>query len=125
MNMRMKIEQLTPRDIKYLKRDIEILKLRKKTFLTLGIVLSILFAIGLAGTILLGFAVYNELKGGDTTSAYFLFILFDSLVGSLTGLCLVGAVAMFVLRGTLLNKKIDKRQRIIDDYDDFHQNNQQ
>ena len=123
--MRMKIEQLTPRDIKYLKRDIEILKLRKRTFLTLGIVLLVLFVIGLAGTIALGFGVYNELKSGDTTTAYFLFLLFDSLVGSLTALCLIGGVALLVLRGALLNKKIDKRQRIIDDYEDYHQNNQQ
>lgn len=118
--MRKRLEAFTERDIKNLKRDIEICEGRKKVFLTLGIIFLVLFVIGVAGTILLGFAVYNELKNGEPSAAYFLFILFDSLVGSLTVLFLIGAIALFVVRAVIFGKQIEKRQRLIDEYEDLH-----
>ena len=118
--MRKRLEVLTPRDIRNFKRDIEICQKRKKIFLVIGIILLILFLIGVAGTILLGIGVYKEIKDGDPSAAYFLYILFDSLVGSLTVLCFIGMVAMFVLRGVLLDKQIEKRKRLIEDYEDLH-----
>ena len=111
---------MTPRDIRNFKRDIEICQKRKKTFLVIGIVLLILFLIGVAGTILLGIGVYKEIKDGNPSAAYFLYILFDSLVGSLAVLCFIGTVAMFVLRGVLLDKQIEKRKRLIEDYKELH-----
>ena len=118
--MRKRLEALTPRDIRNFKRDIEICQKRKKTFLVIGIILLILFLIGVAGTILLGIGVYKEIKDGNPSAAYFLYILFDSLVGSLTVLCFIGMVSMFVLRGVLLDKQIEKRKRLIEDYEDLH-----
>lgn len=118
--MRKRVEALSPIDVKHLKRDIDIIEGRKKAFLVVGLVLLFLFIAALVGTIFLGIAAYNELKSEDYQSAYFLYVMFDSIVGSLAVLLLIGSVAMFVVRGVIFNKQIEKRRRVIEEYEELH-----
>ena len=82
--MRKRLETLTPRDVKNMKRDIEIIKKRKKAFLIVGFVLLGLFIASVIGLVFLGIGTYTALQNEEWQAAYFLFILFDSLVGSLS-----------------------------------------
>ena len=118
--MRKRLETLTPRDVKNMKRDIEIIEKRKKAFLIVGFVLLGLFVASIVGLVFLGIGTYNALQNEEWQAAYFLFILFDSLVGSLSVLFLIGFIALFVIRGVLLDKQIEKRRRLIEDYEDLH-----
>lgn len=118
--MRKRLETLTPRDVKNMKRDIEIIKKRKKAFLIVGFVLLGLFIASVIGLVFLGIGTYTALQNEEWAAAQFLFILFDSLVGSLSVLFLIGFIAMFVIRGVLLDKQIEKRRRLIEDYEDLH-----
>ena len=83
----------------------------------------VLFIVSLVGTIFLGIGVYNEIKAGNTYSAYFLYILFDYLVGALAGLFFIAFLAMFILRGVLFGKKIENRLNLIEDYEEYKSNN--
>ena len=118
--MRKRLETLTPRDIKNYKRDIEALENRKKLFLILGFVFLALFIACLVGSILLGIAIYNELGKDEFGHIYFLFAIFDTFAITFTVLFAVGFIAMFVLRVVLIGKQIDKRKRIVEDYEDLH-----
>ena len=116
---RKKLEELTAMDIRNFKRDIENYKAKQRTFLILGFVFLVLFLVGLVATIFLGFGVYRELREGDMQTAYFLFLLFDTIVGGLTLIFMFVFILMFVLRGALFNSKIDNRRRLIEDYEDM------
>lgn len=119
---RKKVEDLSKMDIKHLKEDVETLKQRQNTFKTLGIVFAVLAGVSLIGTILLAVGVYLELKDGNRATAAFLFTLFDSLVGSLFLIFVAASITFFVLKGTMLEKKIAKRNRIIENYEEIHRN---
>lgn len=116
---RKRVEELTDADIRHFKREIEGYKQKQTLFLILGFVFMVLFIVSLVGTIFLGIGVYNEIKSGDTYSAYFLYILFDSLVGSLAFIFLIAFIAMFILRGALFGKKIENRLNLIEDYEEY------
>ena len=119
---RKRVEELTDADIRHFKREIEGYKQKQTLFLILGFVFIVLFIVSLIGTIFLGIGVYNEIKAGNTYSAYFLYIVFDSLVGSLAFIFFIAFLAMFILRGALFGKKIEKienRLNLIEDYEEY------
>ena len=120
---RKRVEELTDADIRHFKREIEGYKSKQSLFLILGFIFMILFIAALIGSILLGIGVYNRASAGDFTSAYVLFVFLDTFVGTLAGLFFIAFLAMFILRGALFGKKIENRLNLIEDYEEYKNNN--
>ena len=114
--MSVHIENLTERDIRHFKKDIENYRKKQQLFLTLGFIflgLFILFLVmGILGT------VFFSQELSEKSINFALIAMMESGY-SLATLFMIGFIAMFVLRGALFNGKISNRQRAIEDWEEY------
>lgn len=118
--MRKKIEQLTERDIRKFKRDIEGYEKTKRLFLTMGFVamgLAIFFLV-----IAIVFGVFAGISGLDMNDffSYEYFGVFLSLcitTASFSSSFFIYMLLMFILRSVLFAKKTANRQYLIEEYE--------
>ena len=120
--MGIKIERLTDRDIRDFRREIEGYKKRQKTFLALGFVFLGLTILFIALSILFGILMFGYTE--SYISLYLMYCLF-SLTVSLGTLTLIGMIAMFIVRGAVFNKKIENRERAIEEYEYYKKEQKQ
>ena len=118
---RKKLEEYTSHDIKEFKRDIEKYQKTQRLFLILGFVFAALFIVSVFATVFLGILTYINLRDHEYYAAQYLFILFDSVVGSLAFIFCFAFVAMFIVRSAAFNGKIENRRRIIEDWDELQE----
>ena len=118
---RKKIEEYTNHDIKEFKRDIEKYQKAQRLFLILGFVFVALFIVSVFATVFIGILTYINFRDHEYYAAHFLFVIFDSVVGSLAFLFLLAFNAMFIIRSAAFNGKIENRRRIIEDWDELQE----
>ena len=117
--MSVNVNELTERDIRNYKRDIESYRKRQDAFLVLGFVFLGLFIIclvvGILGAVAFVKAIDNENAARIISGALMMEIGFAfSVIFSLA------MIAMFVLRAALFGRKIENRQRIIEEWEIDH-----
>ena len=126
---RLKIEQMTDRDVRKFKRDIEGYEKTKKLFLLMAYIAMALMILFLALAIMFGvFAGIAGQKMNDVFS-YEYFGLYVGLCTTCAGFSssfFIYMLLMFILRSVLFKKKIENRQFAIEEYEIYQKehNNQ-
>ena len=127
--MRLRIEQMTDRDVRKYKRDIEGYEKTKKLFLLMAYIAMALMILFLALAIMFGvFAGIAGQKMNDVFS-YEYFGLYVGLCTTCAGFSssfFIYMLLMFILRSVLFKKKIENRQFAIEEYEIYQKehNNQ-
>ena len=118
--MRLRIEQMTDRDVRKYKRDIEGYEKTKKLFLLMAYIAMALMILFLALAIMFGvFAGIAGQKMNDVFS-YEYFGLYVGLCTTCAGFSssfFIYMLLMFILRSVLFKKKIENRQFAIEEYE--------
>ena len=112
--MGVKVENLTDRDIRHYKRDIENYKARQKLFLTLGFVFLGVFLVLIAGSVVFGIFSFSK-ESFDVGMFSLMYVCMTFAV-----VFMVAFIAMFILRNALFMRKIENRNRLIEDYEELH-----
>ena len=128
MGRRLKIEQMTERDVRKFKREIEGYEKTKKLFLAMGFVALGLVALFLILAILFG--VFAGIAGSNMSDVfeYEYFGMYLSLCitcATFASTAFVWMLLMFVLRVTLFKKKTENRLFYIEEYEIYQKEHAQ
>ena len=128
MGRRLKIEQMTERDVRRFKKDIEGYEKTKKLFLTMGIIAMVLMIVFL--TIAIMFGVFAGIAG-QKMNDYFSYEYFGLYVGLCTTCAgfassfFIYMLLMFILRALLFKKKTENRLFYIEEYEIYQKEHPQ
>ena len=128
MGRRLKIEQMTERDVRRFKKDIEGYEKTKKLFLTMGFVALGLMIVFLLIAIMFG--VFAGLAGKDMNDyfSYEYFATYLSLCitcATFSSSFFVWMLLMFILRMLLFKKKTENRLFYIEEYEIYQKEHAQ
>lgn len=118
--MGIRIEELTERDIRKFKREIEGYEKRKKLFLVLGFVFLGLTILFLICAVLFGIYTGYLARTVEDYWSYVPFYLFFDLcitTAAFASTFCVATILMFILRGVLFAKKTENRLAAIEEYE--------